>query len=1097
MKKRSMVLKSMICFMFGLASLLLFACGAPKAESLDYVSGLPDHVRQADEIDLTNLKLKVNYSDGTSKEIGVAEIKFTFSSTSLGLQNLVITYTENKQTVKLTLQVPVISQTAIAGVNAAAFEGNYDGNQHGVDVSGTIEGDIVSYSTNNGATFSTTAPTFKNAGEYNVKVKIERTNFDDLILDKTVKINKKGLTITAKSYHIAYGDEKPELEVEFAGFIDGEDKRILSNQPTVSSSYTTISDVGEYDVVVNDENVQATNYAITTTNGKLIVAKKELTVTSSTHNVSYGDDVPVFTYEITGFVNGQNKSVLTTQPQINCNYTKTSDVGSYETIASGADAKNYTFNYVNGNVKVSARVVDVVWSSSNVEYTGEPVAPTAKFVDVNGSDVDLRVNITSNGVERGSENVAQAVLADNNYQLNADTVTKTYSIIKATNNWLVAPSLKDVAYGTDYKPVATPKIGVVKFEYKFQSADDSTYSTTKPTEIGLYTVRIGVEGTDDYDGLSAVSVNFKIYDINSMANVTAFSSKLLAERNTNASNFINKKSTLIAGNQNKFDLQILAEVQGSPDTVRQIDTQIDIKLWDEAESVYKSIENVADYATITNLFNYINFTSNAVNKTFKITAHPKNIADGADIDDLVFEVKVVDGYNVYTADELSVMVNQYNYVSGNVSNGWQEFKQAKGLAGVVANAVVLQNNITINNENIPSFYFWSQAEYDKISDSIKALTNQNIVGSLKDNYEFYIYERDLTANENFGFYGNYFRIDYSNLAKMVLDVKAGNGRTDGAGVKYIAEADENNTQITGHTSIFKFKGVGKTCNLTIQDMSVFGNGKRSADTRDSGGALLAKIQGVTSIVKNNSYSNCYIGFMFETSESSDIEQGLTSKLIDTTGYNSYNTLLYVYGVKDLLIEGGEYIGAGGPVMIVDHVAPKNGGFPSMVNVIGTKLESFVTGNEPWFVSYGATALVPQIKAANAIYTAVGSTFLQKQKDYANKDISGMMNLKVVYKSSSAEGLTPEVVKGEVNYYNTREEYEKKAGYGLNMTTCSAQAVAVNQNLLQNSYTGAIYGMVEDASFATVADTGVTNLNIFINNGMGIMLELYKSSAVEL
>ena len=203
----------------------------------------------------------------------------------------------------------------------------------------------------------------------------------------------------------------------------------------------------------------------------------------------------------------------------------------------------------------------------------------------------------------------------------------------------------------------------------------------------------------------------------------------------------------------------------------------------------------------------------------------------------------------------------------------------------------------------------------------------------------------------------------------------------------------------------------------------------------------------------------------------------------------------MWGVKDLLIEVGEFVGAGGQVMIVDHADPESkkqvGGYPSTINIIGTKLESFVTGNEPWFASYGATALVPQIKAADKHYNDAHATFLQEQKDYTGKTIAGMMNLKVVYKSSAAEGITAAVVKGEVNFYNNREEYQNKLVYGLDLTTYSAAAVASNNNILQNSRTGAILGQDTTGAFAKVEDTGVTNLNFYLQNGMGIVLQLYK------
>ena len=1093
MTKRNTILKSLICFMFGLASFVFIACGAAKPTAIEVIEGLPAFVRQDEQIDLSNLKLKVTYSNDKTKQIGAGEIEYSFSSAELGMQDLVIKYTESKKEVSITVQVQVISKTAIAGVEINAFAGVYDGQNHSVAVTGAESDDVVKYSLNNGSTWLDTAPVFKNAGEYPVQVKVERANYDDLIVDKTISIAKKDLTIAGKTYEATYGDDAPIYELEYTGFVAGEGSANLLDQPTRTCDYNKTSDVGSYDVVI--ANAKAENYNISYKNGVVKVAKKQLTVTASSHNLTYGDDVPTYSVDIDakGFVNGQDKSVLDAQPKVSCSYAKNSDVGSYDVVPSGAEAKNYSFNYVLGSVTVAKRTVDVAWGNLNIEYTGEKIVPTASFNDVNNSLVALNVEANDeNGyINVGTGYAVSATLNHKNYQLNNTTASTTFAIVKATNKWLVAPAVADVANNSEVNPTAVAKFGTPKFEYKLADASDDSYTETKPTQIGHYTLKVFVEQTENYSAIEPQTINFKIYD---ERQVLSFYSSLLSERADNVNDFVEQNNVLVAGSQNKFDLQILGELNGGIDTTTEIDTEILVELFDESTNTYQKIENLDEYVTITYIQNYLQFKPAANGKTFKITAKASNPADG--LNNLVYEVKVVDGYNVYKADELSVIVNAYNHDGEKTENGWRAFKQERNLADVQANAVVLQNNIVINNENIPSYYFWSQAEVDKFTSDIKALTNQSIVGSLKDGFGLYVYERAINPGDNFEFYGNYFNIDYSNLAKMVLSREASyDGSVSSSnGVKYYSDDNDKNTQITTHTSLFRFVGTTKNSNLLIKDLSVFGNGRRSADTRESGGAMLVKIEGLTSVAENNSYSNCYMGFMYTTSQEPTVEEGLTNKLINTKGYNSYNSLLYMWGVKDLLIEGGEFVGAGGPVMIVDHADPESkkqvGGYPSTINIIGTKLESFVTGNEPWFASYGATALVPQIKAADAHY-GPNATFLQEQKDYTGKTIAGMMNLKVVYKSSAAEGITAAVVKGEVNFYNNREEYQNKSVYGLDLTTYSAAAVASNNNILQNSRTGAILGQDTTGAFAKVEGTGVTNLNFYLQNGMGIVLQLYK------
>lgn len=66
----------------------------------------------------------------------------------------------------------------------------------------------------------------------------------------------------------------------------------------------------------------------------------------------YGDPNPQFQTEYTGFVSGENASVITSQGTYTTTATQKSDVGTYEVKQQGATAKNYTFNYESGTLSV-------------------------------------------------------------------------------------------------------------------------------------------------------------------------------------------------------------------------------------------------------------------------------------------------------------------------------------------------------------------------------------------------------------------------------------------------------------------------------------------------------------------------------------------------------------------------------------------------------------------------------------------------------------------------------------------------------------------------------------------------------------------------
>lgn len=89
------------------------------------------------------------------------------------------------------------------------------------------------------------------------------------------------------------------------------------------------------------------------------IAKATLTVTADDKTVTYGDDAPTYTLTYSGFVNGENESVLTTKPEARCGYTATTPVSSSGMViaVSGGEAINYTFKYVNGTLTIEKRLM--------------------------------------------------------------------------------------------------------------------------------------------------------------------------------------------------------------------------------------------------------------------------------------------------------------------------------------------------------------------------------------------------------------------------------------------------------------------------------------------------------------------------------------------------------------------------------------------------------------------------------------------------------------------------------------------------------------------------------------------------------------------
>ena len=90
----------------------------------------------------------------------------------------------------------------------------------------------------------------------------------------------------------------------------------------------------------------------------------------------YGDDAPSFNLTYSGFVNGEDESVITQAPIISTSATKESNVGEYPITVNGGEAANYEFVYAPGALTVtkaplSAKINDAtkVYGAQNPVFT--------------------------------------------------------------------------------------------------------------------------------------------------------------------------------------------------------------------------------------------------------------------------------------------------------------------------------------------------------------------------------------------------------------------------------------------------------------------------------------------------------------------------------------------------------------------------------------------------------------------------------------------------------------------------------------------------------------------------------------------------------
>jgi len=136
---------------------------------------------------------------------------------------------------------------------------------------------------------TTTATKTSPVGEYDIVVERGTITGDYTAKNGKLTITKAPLTITAKSYTIKQGDALPTFEAEYSGFKNNETKAVLTTQPTITTTATSASEPGTYDIVVS--GASATNYDISYVKGTLTISPVDVEPVTETETTTFSETV--------------------------------------------------------------------------------------------------------------------------------------------------------------------------------------------------------------------------------------------------------------------------------------------------------------------------------------------------------------------------------------------------------------------------------------------------------------------------------------------------------------------------------------------------------------------------------------------------------------------------------------------------------------------------------------------------------------------------------------------------------------------------------------------------------------------------------------
>ena len=228
--------------------------------------------------------------------------------------------------------------------------------------------------------------------------------------DIDIKVNKANLTVTVDKVTATYGDPVPTYTVKYEGFVNNEDKNVLSGTLDFACNYVQFSNKGDYTIKAN--GYTSDNYNIEYVDGTLTVFAKPIIVTIQNATSVYGNDIAELKATDNGIVNGDKEvySLATTA-------TSTSNVGKYAIEGTALDS-NYDITFANktDSYEITKREVVITVEAKNtiVNTTLPPYTYMADgFVDeytfvvvpTLTSDADIAVigeyEITASGADAG------------------------------------------------------------------------------------------------------------------------------------------------------------------------------------------------------------------------------------------------------------------------------------------------------------------------------------------------------------------------------------------------------------------------------------------------------------------------------------------------------------------------------------------------------------------------------------------------------------------------------------------------------------------------------------------------------------------------
>ena len=411
------------------------------------------------------------------------------------------------------LTVTAIDQTKVYGATDSALA---------YTISGFVNGDTEA-SLDTGVSISRAAG--ENVDTYTITPSgAAKSNYTISFVTADFSITAAPLTVTALDQTKVYSATDPVLTYTITGFVNGDTEASLDTG--VSISRTVGENVGTY--TITPSGAAKSNYTISFITADFSITPASLTVTALDQTKIYGTTDPVFTYTITGFVNGDTETNLDTPVSISRNIGE--NVGKYTITPSAASSSNYTVSFETSELGITAAglIVSAIADQSKAYGAIDPALTYTITGFVNGdteANLATPVSISRNiGENVGTYTITPSGASSSNYTISF--VTADFSITAAeltitgltgnnkvydgtTNATTIGiPVLSGAVSGDDVVLEGTPvftfesadlgtDIQIITTGFIITGTDSGNYTLAQPTLFANILTTLGVENIAD------------------------------------------------------------------------------------------------------------------------------------------------------------------------------------------------------------------------------------------------------------------------------------------------------------------------------------------------------------------------------------------------------------------------------------------------------------------------------------------------------------------------------------------------------------------------------------------------------------------------